>query len=308
MTTDATPSSSSDSATARVAQHYDGSASSYHEQYDPERIWTNAEYPANWFRLSKVIDILRNAGAQSVYELGTGEASTLVRIHRELGIDVAGSDLSGEMVRLGRDNLARNGMSPDLVTQLDAQDRDAVAAEQARLGQQDAAMALGVIPHVKDDAAFVAALAGFIRPGGTLLLQFRNSMFSMFTFNRLTKEFVLDELMAPVPQQFRDAVAADLDQRLAVDKPPKRTWDKDAPAYDEILARFHNPFELADVVKAAGFSDIGFHWYNFHPTYPMLADQFDPQEYRQAQIDLEADTSWRGMFLCSAGVISAVKR
>ena len=293
--------------TTRVARHYDGSAPTYHEQYDPDRIWTNDEYPANWFRLQKVIALLREDGATSVYELGAGEASTLARIHDELGITVRGSDLSPEMVRLGRANLERHGVEPEALVQLDAQDRAAVSAEQSRVGLSDAVMALGVIPHVRDDAGFVSAMAGFVRPGGTLLLQFRNSMFSMFTFNRLTKEFILDELLAPVPAGFRDAVAADLDSRLAVDKPPIRTWDKDAPAYDEILARFHNPFELAEVVRSQGFGDITFHWYNFHPTYPMIAGQFDRAQYRQAQIDLEADTSWRGMFLCSAGFIGATR-
>lgn len=39
----------------------------------------------------------------------------------------------------------------------------------------------------------------------------------------------------------------------------------------------------------------------------MLAGQIDAKEYRQAQMDLEGDTSWRGMFLCSAGVIEATK-
>ena len=294
--------------TARVASHYDGSAPTYHEQYDPDRIWTNDEYPANWFRLQKVIAILREVGANTVYELGAGEASTLARIHQELGIEVRGSDLSPEMVRLGRENLERHGISPDALVELDAQDREAVRAEQDRVGMSDAVMALGVIPHVTDDQAFVTAMSGFVRPGGTLLLQFRNSLFSMFTFNRLTKEFILDELMAPVPAPFKDAVASDLDLRLAVDKPPMRTWDKDAPAYDEILARFHNPFELADVVRGEGFSDISFHWYNYHPTYPMLAGQFERDAYRQAQIDLEADTSWRGIFLCSAGFIRATKK
>lgn len=294
--------------TERVSRHYDGSASSYHEQYDPERIWSNQEYPANWFRLQKVIGLLRDAGAKSVYELGAGEASTLARIHAELGIEVRGSDLSPEMVRLGRDNLERNGIDPQALVELDAQDSAAVTREQERIGPSDAVLALGVIPHVVDDAGFVDAMSGFVRPGGTLMLQFRNALFSMFTFNRLTREFILDELMAPVPQKFKDAVEADLNARLAVDKPPMRTWDKDAPAYDEILARFHNPFELADVVRDAGFSDISFHWYNFHPTYPMLAGQFDRAEYRQAQIDLESDDSWRGIFLCSAGFIRATKR
>ena len=39
----------------------------------------------------------------------------------------------------------------------------------------------------------------------------------------------------------------------------------------------------------------------------MLAGQIDPRDYRQAQIDLEQEGTWRGMFLCSAGLIEAVK-
>jgi hypothetical protein len=131
-------------------------------------------------------------------------------------------------------------------------------------------------------------------------------MFSMFTFNRLTKEFILDELLTDVDPSIREVVAADLDARLAVDKPPKRTRPT-GDGYDEILARFHNPFELADVVRAHGYSDVRFHWYNYHPAYPMLADQIDPTEYRKAQIALEHEGTWRGMFLCSAGLIEATK-
>lgn len=290
-----------------VRAHYDESASSYHEQYDPDLIWRNAEYPANFFRLEKVIRILEDRGVSSVYELGAGEASPIIRIRERLGVDIRASDLSPEMVRLGKENLARHGMDPDWLTLLDVEDDAAVGAEAARVGLSDAVIALGVIPHVRDDDAFVAAMAQFVRPGGSLILQFRNAMFSMFTFNRLTKEFILGEIMASVPKTFRDAVEEDLDVRLAVDKPPKREWDKDAPAYDEILARFHNPFELADVVRRHGFDSIDYGWYNFHPTYPMIADRFDAKEYREAQIALESDDSWRGMFLCSAGMIIARK-
>lgn len=292
---------------AEVSAHYDGSAPSYHEQYDPDLIWANAEYPANFFRLQKVIDVLRSRGVTSAYELGAGEASPIIRVREELGIEVRASDLSPEMVRLGKDNLERHGMDRDWLSQVDINDREAVRAEADRVGQFDAVLALGVIPHVEDDDWFVEAMSMFVKPGGTLVLQFRNSMFSMFTFNRLTKEFILDDLMAPIPEAFRDAVAADLDGRLAVDKPPKREWDKDAPAYDEILARFHNPFELSEVVKRHGFFDLSFGWYNYHPTYPMIAGQFDAKKYREAQIALESDDSWRGMFLCSAGMIYATK-
>jgi len=288
-----------------VSSHYDGSAASYADQYDPEKLWTNAEYPANFFRLELVKRLLQAAGSTSVYELGCGDATPLIRI-AELGIRVAGSDLSPEMVRFAHDYLVAAGLSPDQVSLVDAEDPAALVAEQDSRGLFDSVMALGVIPHIHDDAAFVAALDGFLRPGGQLLLQFRNSMFSMFTFNRLTKEFILDELLVDVPQSIRQVVTADLDARLAVDKPPVRTRPT-GDGYDEILARFHNPLELSDVVRAQGYSDIRYHWYNYHPAYPMLASSVDAREYRQAQMDLEGDTSWRGMFLCSAGIIEATK-
>ena len=291
---------------ADVSAHYDGSAPSYHEQYDPNLIWKNAEYPANYFRLQKVIEILRERGVSSVYDLGAGEASPIIAIREALGVEVRASDLSPEMVRLGKENLVKHDMDPEWLTLVDIRDMEAIKTEAARVGQFDAVIALGVIPHVADDSWFVEAMSLFLKPGGTLILQFRNSMFSMFTFNRLTKEFILEELMAPIPQQFRDVVAADLDQRLAVDKPPIRRRE-DGHGYDEILSKFNNPLELAEVVKAQGFTELSYRWYNFHPTYPMIAGSIDPKDYRQGQIDLESDTSWRGMFLCSAGMIIATK-
>lgn len=291
---------------SNVTKHYDGSAPSYHEQYDPDLLWANAEYPANLFRLQLVARLLQEAGARSVYDLGAGEATPMIKLHRALGMDVAGSDLSPEMVRLGRENLERHGLDAGLISHVDAQDEAAVRAERSLRGESDAVIALGVIPHVTDDAAFVRSMSWFCRPGGTLLLQFRNSMFSMFTLNRLTKEFILDELLAPVPQEFKDAVAADLDTRLAVDMPPVRRRD-DGYGYDEVLSRFHNPFELADVVRAEGYTDVRFHWYNYHPTYPMIRGQFEDRAYREAQMALEQEGTWRGMFLCSAGVIEATR-
>jgi 2-polyprenyl-3-methyl-5-hydroxy-6-metoxy-1,4-benzoquinol methylase len=288
-----------------VASHYDGSASTYGDQYDPEKLWTNEEYPANLFRLQLVQGILDRVRATSVYELGVGDATPLATIG-VAGRRVAGNDVSPEMVRVARANMAARGLDPEAISLLDAQDADALARERARVGSFDAVMALGVIPHVADDCAFVQAMDGFIEPGGTLILQFRNAMFAMFTFNRLTREFILDELLAGVDEQIRQVVADDLDARLAVDLPPKRTRPT-GDGYDEILSRFHNPFELADVVRAQGYRDVRFHWYNYHPAYPMLASRVDPLEYRRAQVALEHEGTWRGMFLCSAGVIEAVK-
>jgi len=288
-----------------VASHYDGSASTYADQYDETKIWTNEEYPANYFRLKLVRRILANGGVKSLYEHGVGDATPLVTIAGD-GIRVAGNDVSPEMVKFARANMTKHGLEPEAINLLDVQSHESIDVERKRAGSFDAVMALGVIPHVEDDRWFVASMDKFLEPGGRLLLQFRNSMFSMFTFNRLSKEFVMDELLADVPESVRQIVSADLDQRLAVDKPPKRTRPT-GDGYDEILSKFHNPFELSEMVKSFGYKELQFHWYNYHPAYPMLAGRIDPKVYRQAQIDLEGDTSWRGMFLCSAGLIQAVK-
>ncbi len=288
-----------------VASHYDGSASTYADQYDESKIWTNEEYPANYFRLKLVRQILADAGVKSLYEHGVGDATPLVTIAGD-GIRVAGNDVSSEMVKFARTNMTKHGLDPEAINLLDIQSHDSIDIEREKAGSFDAVMALGVIPHVEDDRWFVASMDKFLEPGGRLLLQFRNSMFSMFTFNRLTKEFVMDELLPDVPESVRKIVSADLDQRLAVDKPPKRTRPT-GDGYDEILSKFHNPFELLEIVKSFGYKDLQFHWYNYHPAYPMLAGSIDPKVYRQAQMDLEGDTSWRGMFLCSAGLIQAVK-
>ena len=288
-----------------VASHYDGSASTYADQYNEDKIWTNEEYPANFFRLKLVRRILIDAGVTSLYEHGVGDATPLVTIAGD-GIRVAGNDVSPEMVKFARANMTEHGLDPESINLLDVQSHDAIDTERKRAGSFEAVMALGVIPHVEDDRWFVDSMDKFLEPGGRLLLQFRNSMFSMFTFNRLTKEFVMDELLPDVPESIREIVSADLDQRLAVDKPPKRTRPT-GDGYDEILSKFHNPFELSEIVKSFGYKELQFHWYNYHPAYPMLAGSIDPKVYRQAQMDLEGDTSWRGMFLCSAGLIEAVK-
>jgi 2-polyprenyl-3-methyl-5-hydroxy-6-metoxy-1,4-benzoquinol methylase len=289
-----------------VASHYDGSASSSADQYQRENLWTLEDYPANYFRLEILLRELAAAKATSLFEFGVGDATPLVAAAKA-GMEVAGFDVSPEMVEYAKANLSANGLDPERICLADAQDLATLTPQIDRLGQFDAVMALGVIPHVSDDDQFVDHMSRFLKPSGQMFIAFRNSMFNLFTFNRLTKEFVLDELMAGVDESIRAVVEADLDARLAIDKPPRRTRDDGTPGYDEILARFHNPLELSDLIRRHGFSDVRLHWYHYHPAPPMLTNAIGATEYRKACFELEHEGSWRGMFLCSAGLIEAIK-
>ena len=289
-----------------VASHYDGSAASSADQYQRENLWTLDDYPANYFRLEILLRELAAARATSLFEFGVGDATPLVAAAKA-GLEVAGFDVSPEMVSHARANFVANGLDPERICLADAQDPTSLNMQVENLGQFDAVMALGVIPHVSDDDLFVEQMSRFCRPGGQLFIAFRNSMFNLFTFNRLTRDFVLDELMVGVDPNIRGVVEADLNARLAVEMPPIRTRDDGTPGYDEILARFHNPFELMDLVRRQGYTDVRCHWYHYHPAPPMLTEKIGATEYRKGCVDLEHEGSWRGMFLCSAGMIEAVK-
>jgi 2-polyprenyl-3-methyl-5-hydroxy-6-metoxy-1,4-benzoquinol methylase len=289
---------------AGVSDHYNASAATYTQQYDESRLLTSDEYPANYFRLKKIKQRVLDLGITSIYELGIGDGSPITAM-AEMGLRVGGSDITPNMLAVAKAQFAAKGFDPSVLTYGDIQDA-ATLADAIATGPYDAVMALGVLPHVRDEGDVVDNMARFIEPGGTMFLQFRNSMLSLYSFNRLTLEFVMDELIAGVPDDVRDAVRAELEPRLAMDKPPLRTGTVDAPGYDEILAKFHNPFELAELVESHGFSGVRFHWYNYHAAPPMLAGALG-RSFRTAGMALEDTDTWRGMFLCSSGVIEATK-
>ena len=148
-------------------------------------------------------------------------------------------------------------------------------------------------------------MRAFLRPGGRLFLEFRNKLFSLFTFNAHTKDFILNDLMAGVSEKARDAMQAELDWRCADTREASSAQHAGGTGYDAIRAKFHNPFELAPLLADAGFKFGKIHWYHYHPAMPRLAESLGA-EFRKEGFLLEHDAKdWRGYFLCSAGVVEA---
>ncbi|VAV88479.1 hypothetical protein MNBD_ALPHA06-1706 [hydrothermal vent metagenome] len=293
--------------TAPVAEHYNAVVEDYHLNYDDEAYKTLPHYPANYFRLQMLKREVVKLGAKSIYEAGLGEGTPLAHMG-EMGLRVAGSDIATNMIEAAKVNFKRRGLNPDNI-QLGDIDDAASFANQLKEGLFDAMMASGVLPHVKDDEKALQNMGSIVRPGGTVFVEFRNKMFSLFTMNRFTKEFILDDLLGDVPGSIRDVVARELDNRLATDLPPIRDTNKDGdgPGYDLIQANYHNPFELLETFENLGFSNAKIHWYHYHPAPPMLEKTIG-QSFRETAMNMEHQNNWRGMFLCSAGVVQAVRR
>lgn len=185
-------------------------------------------------------------------------------------------------------------------------------------GQFDALLAMGVTPHIRNDEFVLSNMRDLVKPGGRVFIEFRNKLFSLFTFNRYTLEFIMDDLLIEVSPKLKKLVEKDLMKRLELDKPTPRLTSQSAnltegkinanvPGYDAILSKFHNPFEVLELFKKCGFIDSQLLWYHYHPAMPYLSSE-DENLFRDESLKLEHNTSgWKGLFLCSAFVVEAVK-
>lgn len=293
--------------TEAVHAHYDAVAEGYSDQYERAQMFTRPRYPANYFRLQLLLNAFINKGVKRVIEVGVGEGTPLATLAKA-GIDVWGFDISENMVERSRATVRALGIPAERIFWGDVLD-PVTYAHSLSEGQFDGLMAMGVMPHVENDDLAMGNMATLVRPGGSVFIEFRNKLFSLFTFNRLTYEFILDDLLAQVSPQLKDLMAAELRNHVRMDLPPVRsTTDAgDGPGYDAILSKFHNPLEIHSLFERHGFSNLRLLWYHYHPALPRLQGEA-AELFRKEAIRLEHEPSgWRGMFLCSAFVVEAVK-
>ena len=290
-----------------VDNHYDAAANQYHERYERDRLHDlSASYPANYFRLQLLLNSFISKRIKRVIEVGVGEGTPLTTLGKA-GIDVWGFDISKEMVKKSKETMQKSEMNPDQIFWGDIQD-PTTYAHALKDGQFDGLMAMGVMPHVENDDMVLKNMSTLVRPGGSVFIEFRNKLLSLFSFNRYTADFILNDLLAGVDNKVKDVVRQDLESRLRMDMPPVRDKmeDSDAPGYDAILSKFHNPFEVIEQFRKHGFNDIQLRWYHYHPSMPYL-DGNMPELFRKEAIRLEHEPSnWRGYFLCSAFVVEAI--
>lgn len=300
---------SQDPSSSSISQHYNAVAGDYWKQYDRNSLRDlEQSYPANYFRLEKLLSFCQRKNVKTALEVGVGDGTPLAAV-ASLGVDVWGFDIADQMVTKAKTNIenVQDGR-PEQIFVADIQDCSTYR-QIVPTGGFDALIAMGVMPHIADEQAALNNITALLKPGGSIFIEFRNKLFSLFTFNRKTVEFILEELLIDAPPKIRDLVSNDLSLRLRMDMPPVRdkVANSDAPGYDAILSKYHNPFEITETFQNLGFKQFELHWYHYHPGMPYL-EETDRQLFRDSAIAMEHETSsWRGYFLASAFVIEAVK-
>lgn len=288
-----------------VHSYYDAVAAEYQKIYEPESM-SYKNGIGDYFRLQIVLRLLAQNNAKSVFEVGVGNGTPLAHM-AAMGLDVAGCDISQAMVDESMERLKGVGVTEPQIWKADIS--NALEISQALFRQPaDALVALGVMPHVEKDLLALRNMRTLVKAGGKLIIEFRNSLFSLFTFNRYTHEFIVNELLSGASNELREKVSNRIKDFVAMDLPPVRDVapDQSSPGYDVILSKFHNPFEIPALLEQAGFANARFHWYHFHAAPPMmqneLAELFDRDSIAMEHVLIN---DWRGYFLCSAVTVEA---
>jgi 2-polyprenyl-3-methyl-5-hydroxy-6-metoxy-1,4-benzoquinol methylase len=294
---------------AEVKDYYNAKAKDYNWQYEKEELENlNNPYPANYFRMQLMINSFLNKNVKKIIEVGIGNGTPLLQLHKA-GFDVSGFDISENMVAASRQNFNNFDQQYDesKIFLADIQDTNTYIGA-LKNGKYDGLLAMGVMPHVQNDALVLKNINAMLNPNGHVFIEFRNKLFSLFTFNKNTVDFITNDLLKDVDGELVSMVKKDLESKVRMDRPKPRTVLSDgSPAYDAILSKFHNPMEINNLFERNGFKDIKLHWYHYHPAMPYIGEE-KPELFRKEALKLEHEVSgWRGYFLCSAFVVEATK-
>ncbi len=295
--------SDKDKIEASVRRCYSTWGEVYYDEYYGEQ----APYPPVHVDLQR--DVLKAAGARSLLDAGCGPASFL-RHTADDGMDLYGFDLTPEMVAEGQRVFTSLGLDADRIWQGSIIDESAFRPGHRDIPETfDAVVCGGVLPHIPEDIeqkAFENILSA-LKPGGIALIEARNQFFSLFTGNRYTYEFIVNELirrkqLIQDSGASGDAIDAALDQfqaQFRMDLPPVRKGKEDEPGYDEVLSRTHNPHLLKKGLEDVGFVDVELLFYHFHCLPPMLSGAA-PEAFIEHSVAMEDPRDWRGHFMASA--------
>ena len=281
--------------------------STWGERYYADYYESEGAYPP--VHTGIVRDLLGESGARSVLDAGCGPASML----RDLalpGLERYGFDLTPEMVKEARGVLGRQGVPEDRVWEGSV--LDAAAFRHKDLSAFDAAVCFGVLPHIpaEADEAVLTNLRDAVKPGGFVAVEARNSLFSLFTLNRYSREFFRNDLIGEDTLRAKAGAEADalnsafeeLDARFRLDLPPIRKGYADEPGYDEVLARTHVPMQLEAQARALGFAETRLMFYHYHAFPPML-EKSAPELFRRESVAMEDPNDWRGYVMASAFIL-----
>lgn len=281
----------------KVKDFYDQDAEDYKLMYKDEYV----KYPANLIRLRMVIKRLKQNKVKTILDAGCGSCAPMITLLKE-GFQAKGFDFSEEMVKNGKKELKQAGYDPNLVIRGDLEKATNMPKEKF-----DAVLALGVFPHIVNEAKALRNMRDRLVDEGLVFIEFRNDLFAAYTLNDYSLDFFLNNVinLKSLPNNVSDDLIKFYQERMKVDKPIKKKDGK--IVYTDILSKFHNPLSIAkDLFEPNGFCVEDIHFYHYHALPPIFQDKY-PDLFKDLSLKMEKPNDWRGYLMASAYVVEAKK-
>jgi 2-polyprenyl-3-methyl-5-hydroxy-6-metoxy-1,4-benzoquinol methylase len=274
-------------------------------------------YPVGARRVRLALDVIgRRLGAARgrLLDLGCGGGDLCVEA-AGLGFETTGIDLAEGMI--AEAEARRRALPPSVGQRLTFRVGDVLGAD-LPAGAFDAVSALGLVEYLDDDVAFFRAVARWLKPGGVVVVSFRNRLFNLASLNDYTRREIesgaatglLAELTSLRPDlglhdrpadlvgRLREALPA-LEEALAADRASGSAVNGASFAGHR---RQHTPREAATAAATAGLSEAGFIGVHPHP-FPPALEAAAPRFYNRLAGVLEAleaapsSLAWSSAFL-----------
>lgn len=288
--------------------------STWGETYYRDYYGNNASYPP--VHRDLIVSLVNDHGAKRIIDAGCGPASVLRHLVMP-GRDLYGFDLTPEMITESRRVMSELGVSPARLWLGSVLDQKSFKPPNDEFVPYDCAVCIGVLPHLPEgrEQTLIDNMYASVQPGGLILIEGRNELFSLFTLNRYSHDFFLKELIRfdELLGGAKDEMPALQDQltrlkaMFRTDIPPLRRGQDGKPGYDEIVSRLHNPIVLAKQIETRGFRGLRTLFYHFHCLPPMFGSLVPKLFLERSMVMEQNPLDWRGYFMASAFIIAAIR-
>jgi SAM-dependent methyltransferase len=277
-----------------AVEEFGAESATYDRNYD----LTADRYPDHVFRLNIFKDLLASLRPTHILDAGCGSGIPLLTFLND-GFDAYGFDLSPEMVAQAKKHIQRGGHNESRVFQGDLDTFIRPIGEKF-----DAILGLGTVYYTPDTRATLRHLADNLVPNGHLIFSLRNELFSLFSLNRYSVEYLAERIYPT--SKLSDELRRSLERFFQ-----RRFDDVDIPRafknVDErrITSHLHNPLTVnSTLLEPLNLELVNIYYYHFH-ALPPIFEHTHTHEFRQLSASIENPTDWRGMFMASCFIVHA---
>ncbi len=236
--------------------------------------------------------ILKNYNSsKTLLDLGCGTGIPLLEFLK-LGFSAKGCDFIERAINFTKQNLKKHGFDECSVFYLDIEDSTTLTSEKF-----DIITSVGLFPHVINDKQALQNTKSMLNDHGTVLIQYRNDLFNLFTLNAYSEIFFkrlieFDTLPDTFKTLLDDFYAQNL-STLAIN------------SQFGLISKFHNPLTIENqLYKPMGFEIKDIHFFHYH-RLPPIFQTHDNELFRKLSDDMENPSDWRGHFLASSFIVEA---